>query len=50
MKNKNLKFTKTLKKSFFNRSKITLSNKKIVKKLITKKNENINEFDIEKKL
>ena len=47
MKNKNLKFTKTLKKFFFNCSKIILRNKKVAKEFLTKQNKNINEFDIE---
>ena len=47
MKNKNLKFTKTLKKKF-NRLKIIFKNKEILVKFITKKSKNINEFDIKK--
>ena len=50
MKNKNLKFTKTLKKFFFNRLKTIFKNKKSAKKFITKRNKNINEFDIENQL
>ena len=50
MKNKNFKFVKTLKKLCFNRLKITFKNKEIVKKFISRKNKNINEFDIQKEL
>ena len=50
MKNKNLKFIKTSKEFFSNPLKIILKNKKVTKKFITKKNKNINEFDIEKEL
>ena len=49
-KNKNAKFTKTLKEFFQNRSKAILKNKRLTKKLITKKNKNINDHDNQKEL